>query len=423
LFIQGARLADPSGSCFVEDILIQDGIVQKTGLFTPPKNVLKINAGGLVCLPGLVDMHVHLREPGQTHKEDMVSGSRAAAAGGVTALLAMPNTIPPCDSPEAVRFVTRRGASLPVRVYQAAAASKGLAGEQLNDFSVLKAAGAIAVSDDGRPLPDAGIMKQALIHAKAAGLPFLSHCEDFSLSRGGLVNEGEISRILNVPGFGNDGEAVCVARDVAVAECNSLPVHICHVSTAESVNIIRSAKARGVSVTCETAPHYFTLTEDLLLSRDADYRMNPPLRTRRDMKAVLAAITDGTIDALATDHAPHSPAEKADFFSAPNGVIGLETLLAVSYTRLVKPGHITLWRLAELTSQAPSKILRLPFAGIKPGAPADFCLFDPDWEFTVEPEKSRSKSRNTPFKGMTFFGKVKYTICRGKVVFDSEHKF
>ena len=419
--VRGARVIDPSREIDgVLDVLIRDGRIAEIApaIHAPEAEVLE--AGGLVCAPGLVDMHVHLRDPGQTYKEDIHTGCSAAAAGGVTSLACMPNTTPVCDNPAVIGDIVERVASAPARVYPVAAVTASLGGERLTDFAALKAAGAVAVSDDGRPVPTAGRMLEAMEKAAALSLPVLSHCEDLSLTRGGIMNEGAVSAALGVPGISRAAEETATAREIALAAATGLPVHICHVSTQGSVALLRDARRRGVPVTGETAPHYFLLTDELLRSRDADYRMNPPLRTEDDRRAVIEGLKDGTLTAIATDHAPHSPEDKADFLHAPNGSIGMETSLAAGITALVVPGCLSLSRLIWLMSTEPARLLGIPGGTFCPGAPADIVLFDPGAEWTVDPGALHGKSRNTPFKGMKLRGRVRHTLLGGKTVYTAE---
>jgi dihydroorotase len=421
--IRGCRLVrpgfdEPEGPV---DLLLRDGrvaAVAQAGAL-PAAGAEQLEAHGLCAAPGLVDMHVHLRDPGQTEKEDIESGCRAAAAGGVTSLAAMPNTSPAIDTPELVRYEKEKAGRCGggVRVYPIAAATKGLAGGQPADYGALRAAGAVAFSDDGRPVKDAAMMLAAMRGAAANGSFVISHCEEPSLVHGGIINEGAISRELRVPGVPAAAEELQVAREAVLAGAAGLPVHIAHVSTAASVAIIREAKRLGVRITCETCPHYFSLDETLLRGRDADFRMNPPLRTRADVEAVIAGLKDGTIDAIVTDHAPHTPREKADFEKAPNGAAGLETSLAAGITYLVRPGHLTLGALLRKMSLAPARILGIDAGRLVPGAPADIVLFDPERRWKVEPEKFRSKARNSPFKGRELYGRVEMTLAGGNVIY------
>ena len=400
-----------------QDIYIEDGAVKEISFLINRDADEIIEAEGLLCGPGIVDMHVHMRDPGQTHKEDMFTMSAAAAAGGVTTVLAMPNTDPPVSSVEVLDDIINRAKGTDINILQSACVTEGMKGERLSDCAALKEAGAVAFSDDGRPVENAGIMLQALKEAAALDVPVLSHAEDLNIVNGGIMNEGEISRKLGVKGIDRASEDASTAREMALASASGCGIHICHVSTRGSVAIIRDAKRRGVKITCETAPHYFTLTDESLLSRDADYRMNPPLREREDVAAVIKGIADGTIDVLATDHAPHTSQEKADFEKAPNGIIGLETLLPISYTNLVRAGHIDIFRLFEMLTYNPASILRMAANRFNEGDRADFVLFDPHEQFKVDVNKLHGKSINTAFKNMSFYGTVKITICGGRIIY------
>ncbi len=419
--IKNATVVSPAdGLNGVCDILIEDGKIAAVGNDLTAERV--IDASGLTAVPGLVDMHVHLRDPGQTAKEDILTGCRAAAAGGVTSLLAMPNTNPTTDSPETVRCILDKAKNADARVYVAASVTKGLKSEEPTDLDALKAAGAVGLSDDGRPVVNTAYLRNAMNRAPKLGMTVVAHCEDLFLADGGKINEGEISAQLGVKGIPAAAEDCGTAREIALAAADNVPIHICHVSTATSVELIRDAKRRGVQVTAETAPHYFSLTEKELLKRDADYRMNPPLRTEKDVQAITEGLLDGTLDAVATDHAPHTVEEKSDFVKAPNGSIGMETSFGVSYTYLVKTGLMTLSQLVEKMSLNPAKILGIPAGTLAVGANADIALIDTNEEWTVDVEKLHGKSKNTPFKGMTLTGKVKMTILGGKAVFESEVK-
>ncbi len=418
LLIRGARIVDPANSRDeIGDILISEGKIAAVGGQLCCDGALEINAAGLIAAPGLVDLHVHLRDPGFTEKEDILTGCKAAAAGGVTSLLCMPNTSPIADSPETVRYILEKAASADARVYVAAAITKGLKSEELCDLKALKAAGATALSDDGRPVVNTELMAEAMRLAPQLGLKVMSHCEDLFLSAGGKLNEGAVSAQLGVKGVPAAAEDCGTAREIALAAAYHVPVHICHVSTKTSVALIRSAKQRGVPVTAETAPHYFALTEAELLGRDADYRMSPPLRTEEDRLAVVQALTDGTIDAIATDHAPHTPQEKADFLTAPNGSIGMETSLAAGITYLVNRQSITINELINLMSAAPAKLLGIPAGTLSRGAAGDLVLFDPAQRWIVDVNRLHGRSKNAVFKGKELTGKVKLTVCRGRIVY------
>ncbi len=421
LLIRGSTLIDPSQDRMEKaDIRIRKGVVAAVADQLPVDDAELLQADGLYCAPGLVDIHVHLRDPGQTHKEDIFSGCVAAAAGGVTSVVCMPNTNPPVDDPSIVQSILEKSVRADAHVYPVGTITRGLQGQELTDFAILKKAGVCALSDDGKPVPTAGLMAAALKKAAAVGLPVLSHSEDRELAGNGIMHEGRVSVELGVPGIPAQAEEVAIAREIRLAAETGCPVHICHVSTAGSVALLREAKAKGIPVTAETAPHYFTLTHDALRTRDADYRMNPPLRTAADVRAVIHGLQDGTLSIIATDHAPHTAEEKADFNTAPNGSVGLETSLAVGITSLVVPGHLTLMQLLRCMSTAPAQLMGFKAGSLRTGMPADMVLFDPNEQWTVQPEQLRGKSHNTPFKGMTLTGKVKATILGGKIVYLEE---
>ena len=413
--IENARIIDPQNNIDkIGDVYI------KNGVFSEPfqdENTVTIDGTGLCAVPGLVDLHVHLRDPGQTQKEDIISGCKAAAAGGVTSLLAMPNTIPAVDTPETVQYILEKAKNADAHVYVVGAITHDLKSQKPTDIQALYNAGISALSDDGRPVENTAFMVNAMKKANELNIPVTAHCEDAYLA-GGKVNEGKMSEILEVKGMPAAAEDTGTAREIALAAAYDLPIHICHVSTATSAAMIKDAKKRGVKVTAETAPHYITLTEDVLSKRDADYRMNPPLRTEKDRLAMIEGLLDGTIDAIATDHAPHTVEEKSDFVNAPNGSIGMETSFAACYTVLVKSGLMTVSQLVDKMSCTPAKILHINAGSLSIGKPADIMLFSPDEEWTVSPDMLHGKSKNTPFKNMTLTSKVKLTICSGKIVFN-----
>ncbi len=416
LLLKSCLTADTEyGVC---DILVKNGIIARiAGNIPNENNWREINCEGLHALPGLFDMHVHFRDPGQTAKEDIISGAHAAAAGGITGAVCMPNTSPPADSPEIIKYMLDKAKTASIKLYPAGCVTKGLAGNELCDFKALKEAGCAAVSDDGKPVKSAALMAKAMKEAHIAGLPILSHCEDLDIISGGIINKGEISEKLGVKGMDRLSEDTITSRETVIAADNKTPIHVCHVSTKESVRIIRDAVKSGAPVTCETCPHYFFFTEDKLLSRDADYRMNPPLRTSEDVKAIIEGVCDGTINCIVTDHAPHTAAEKSDFLKAPNGVVGLETSLAAALTAFYHTGLLPLSRIVELMCINPRKILSIPGGELKEGEAADICLADLNEEWIVDPEKLHSKSKNTCFKGVKLKGKVKYTILDGNIVY------
>lgn len=403
------------------DMLIADGMIAKIGMALTDAADLIIDGSRLTALPGLFDMHVHLRDPGQTHKEDILTGAAAALAGGVTGVACMPNTTPAIDSVETVRYIIEKAVQTGVEVHPVGCITKGLKGETMCDYAALKQAGICAVSDDGRPVECAETMRRALIQANELSLPVISHCEDLSIIDGGIVNHGLASESLGVKGMDRASEDYITAREIILAASADVPIHIAHVSTYGSVEIIRQAKAHGVKVTCETCPHYFLMTEKAVLCGDADYRMNPPLRTEQDRRAVLEGVLDGTIDCIVTDHAPHAPEEKADFSHAPNGVIGMETSLAASL-KLVHAGLLTLPQLVERMADNPRRILRLPQVRVAVGESANLTLVDLNYVWTVEPQKMHSKARNVIWKGKTLMGKPVYTITDGVVRYqDTEY--
>ncbi len=373
--------------------------------------------GGLAALPALCDIHVHFRDPGQTHKEDILTGCAAAAAGGVTAVACMPNTKPACDSAEIAQYMIDKAVPTGVKVYPVCTITKGMNGGELADFDEYASAGIRIISDDGRPVENAEYMRRALELSRDNGMLVASHCEDLAIINGGIINKGEISEKLGVKGMDRASEDSITAREIALADSCGARIHICHVSTKGSVEIIRDAKKRGVKVTCETAPHYFMLTHEMLLARDADFRMNPPLREESDRLAVLEGVLDGTIDCIVTDHAPHAPEEKADFEKAPNGVVGLETSFAASLTALYHTGKATVQNIVTLMSAAPRRILGIDEAKIEKGAPAEFIIADLDRVWRVDPDKFASKSRNSVFKGKKLKGKVLMTVSEGNIIY------
>ena len=419
LVIKNGKVVDPSQALDqVTDLKIEDGMIAEIGEGLSGDHIL--DASGLAVMPGLVDMHVHLRDPGLTYKEDILTGCRAASAGGITSVACMPNTSPVTDSGEVLEYIRRKAKDASARVYPVAAMTKGMLGKQLNDFGEMKQAGAVAVSDDGRPVENGAMMMNTLIAAQRSGILPISHCEDLSIIDGGIINDGAVSRVLGVKGMNRASEDSVTAREIALAAATGTRIHIAHVSTEGSVALVRDAKARGVQVTAETCPHYFMLTEQELLKKDANYRMNPPLREERDKFAVLCGILDGTIDCIVTDHAPHAAEEKADFFKAPNGVVGLETSFAASLTALVHTGKLTLSQLVERMSLRPARLLGIPAGTLQAGMPADIAIANLDEQWTVVPERLHSKSKNTVFAGKTFTGKIKYTLLQGRIVYKNE---
>ena len=425
MLIANARILDPSCEPpvdFIGDILIEGDRIIKVGSNLAQTKIAQgaqhIDASGLCAAPGFLDIHVHLRDPGFTHKEDIITGCKAAAAGGVTGVCCMPNTKPVTDSEEVLSYILDKAKDADARVYPIASITKGMLGQELNDIAALHACGAVAVSDDGRPVENGGMMLKALKEAYKAGVPVISHCEDLTIIDGGIINEGRISKELGVKGMDRASEDSITAREIVLAESSDTAIHIAHVSTKGSVQLIREAKARGVKVTCETAPHYMMMTDELLLSYNANFRMNPPLREQEDCDAIVEGVLDGTIDAIVTDHAPHAAEEKANFLKAPNGIVGLETSFAAACTVLVHQCGMSLLDLVKLMSTNPANLLRLPGGTLREGSFADIVLFDPDRSWTVDAEKLHSKSKNTPFDGLELTGRVVRTILGGKTVFE-----
>lgn len=423
LLIKQGRLVDPVGGIGgIMDILIENGKVSIIGSDLREPDAQVIDAQGLVVSAGLVDMHVHLREPGFEYKETIETGCAAAARGGVTSIACMPNTKPVIDTPELVAFVLEQAKkACGVHVLPIAAVSVGQQGKALTDAEALAHAGAVALSDDGVPVQDANLVRDALIKARRQRLPVLSHCEDAGMVCNYAVNEGVVSRRLGIPGRPAIAEELMVMRDAMLAEETGGAVHICHVSTARSVDIVRQYKKKGVHITCETCPQYFTLTEDEVLTQGTMARVNPPLRTRKDVEAIIAGLQDGTIDAIVTDHAPHSAEEKArPLTEAPSGMVGLETSLAVSLTALYHTGKLDLSALLRKMTVTPARILGVDKGRLALGSDGDAVIFDPNEEWIVDPEQFASKGRNTPFGGRRLKGRVKYTIASGKVIYQDQ---
>jgi dihydroorotase len=423
MLIRGGRVVDPSqGTDAVLDVLLAGGTVARVGEgIEAPEGAEVVDAAGLVVAPGLIDVHVHLREPGQEHKETIRSGARAAAAGGFTAVVAMPNTDPPIDSPAAVGFVRAAGLRADgARVYPSGCITMGQAGEQLTEFGELIGAGAVCVTDDGRPVGNAGMMRMALEYAQTFDLTVAVHAEELALSRGGSMNEGIVATRLGLTGIPNIAEDVMIARDLMLAELTGGRLHIQHVATRGGVQMIRAAKERGIRVTAEGSPHHFTLTDEAVGSYRTNAKMNPPLRSEADRDAVREGVANGTLDVIATDHAPHHYDEKEQAFEdAPNGIVGLETALGLAYTELVESGLLSLNGLVERMSCAPARALSLPGGTLREGSVADVTVFDPRREWTVVPGAFLSKSRNTPFGGRTLRCRAVLTVVGGLAVWSA----
>lgn len=419
ILLKGIRAIDAEND-FIADIYIADGKIKHVADSIEMKADIEIDGTGLAVMPSFFDMHVHFRDPGFTHKEDVITGCNAALAGGVTGVLCMPNTKPPVDNPETVKYIIDKAEDTGVEVYPVGCITNGMCGKELCDYDELKQSGVLAVSDDGRPVENAEQMREALEKSNDNGLLVISHCEDLSIINGGIMNKGEMSEKLGVKGMDRVSEDMITAREIILAKSVNSRIHIAHVSTEGSTEIIRQSKKAGVKVTCETCPHYFLLTDEKLAARDADFRMNPPLRTADDVKAIIDGIVDGTIDCIVTDHAPHTAEEKADFEKAPNGVVGLETSFAAALTGLYHTGKVSLNKIVELMSVNPRKLLGLPFISIKDDETADLVIADLNKEWIVEPGKLHSKSHNTVFKGMTLKGKPIMTISKGEIRYENK---
>jgi dihydroorotase len=422
LLVQGGHVVSPGDGLDADlDILIENGVVREIAPHISAPQAESVQARGQIVSPGFVDLHVHLREPGGEVSETLESGLAAAVAGGFTSVCPMPNTLPVNDAPEATRALIEKAGHIGLaRVFPIAAVSMGSQGEALADLRALLDAGAVAFSDDGRPVKTAKLMRLALEEVKGSGVPIIDHCEDLSLSAGGTINEGLAAERLGLRGIPNSAEDVCVARDLVLAEATGAHVHIAHLSTAGAVEMVRSAKRRGVRVTCEVTPHHFTLTDEAVAPYGTHAKMNPPLRSRRDVEAVQEGLADGTIDAIATDHAPHAAElKRRPLAEAPFGVIGLETALSLALMKFVHAGRTTLARLVTLLSSNPASIIHpAPTLGrLHVGSAADITVFDVSREWTYEADRGRSKSRNSPFDGWLLRGVVTATIVGGKTVY------
>lgn len=421
LHIVGGHVVDPhSGRDETGDVYAVDGRFVASLTTSQRKTAKQIDATGLVVCPGLVDIHVHFRDPGQTHKETIASGSRAAAAGGFTTVVCMPNTAPVCDNAGTIQFikdaVTRDAV---IRVYPSGCLTLGMNGGQMAPIGSLKRAGVVAVTDDGRCIQSNELMRRVLEYAAMFELPVFDHCQDASLTEGAVMNEGDVSLKLGLHGWPAAAEDIIVMRNAILSHYTGAHVHLQHISSAHAVDLIRSAKAMGTRITAEATPHHLALTDESLLGYDTNFKMNPPLRTEDDRQALLRGIIDGTIDCIATDHAPHTDYEKdVEFDHAPNGIIGLETSLAVCLETLVNPGLISLAALIDLMTRKPAELCGLEAGTLAPGAPADITLFDPDHSWVYQPENSYSKSQNSPWNGKTMTGRVKTTIIGGQAVYE-----
>jgi dihydroorotase len=426
LLIEGGRVVDPArGVDGLLDVLIEDekirALAPGLGAGRASEYARVIDARGLVVVPGLIDMHVHLREPGNEEEETIASGAAAAAAGGFTSVAAMPNTDPAVDNEAAAEFQLSQGRrAAKARVYPIGAITKGRKGDELAEMGGMVRGGAVGFSDDGSPVRNPEVMRRGLLYAKMFDKVVIDHAEDPDLAGKGVMHAGLVSMVLGLAGKSSASEEVMVARDITLAEITGGRLHIAHVSTRGSVELVRRAKARGIKVTAEAAPHHFSLTDEAVRSFDPNFKMNPPLRTADDVQAILDGLRDGTIDAIASDHAPHSRESKqVEFQDAPNGVIGLETNVPIAYTRLVEERGFSLARLVELMSVGPAKILGIPGGSLAPGTPADVTILDLETPWVVSQDGFRSKSRNSPFHGWQVRGRAAYTLVSGRVIHES----
>jgi dihydroorotase len=422
LVIQNGRLIDPHQS--IEDhrdILIEHGRVARIDEHISDPDAEQFDASGCIVAPGFIDLHVHLREPGQEYKETIETGAQAAAAGGFTSVCAMPNTTPVNDHAAVTRYIIDQAREKAVvNVFPVGAITHQSNGESLAEIGEMVAAGAVAISDDGRPVMNANVMRRAMEYARQLGIPIIDHCQDVHLSSGGVMHEGFYSTMLGLRGMPAAAEAVQVARDILLAEETGARVHIAHLSTAGSLELVRRAKQKGLPVTCEVTPHHFTLTDEAVVGYDTNTKMSPPLRTQHDVERLIEGIADGTVDAIATDHAPHHHDEKMlEFDQAPFGIIGLETAVSLALDRLVQAGHISPVRLVQLMSANPANIVGIDRGALNIGAVADVTIIDLHRTMTVDRNRFKSKSRNSPFHGWTLNGAVRATIVAGKIVYQA----
>ncbi len=422
LLIKNGRVLNPSnGQDCVTDLLIRDGSIAEISPQISESADREINAAGCFVMPGFIDLHVHLRDPGFEYKETVATGAAAAARGGFTTIVAMPNTKPAADNPDVIRYVHNKAQSTSkVNVLQAGAVTQKMAGEQLSDIEGMVQAGSPAISEDGKSVMNASLMQQAMRIANQLDIPVLSHCEEKTLLHGGVVNDDENAAKNGLPGISNLVENMIAVRDVMLAKDTGAKLHLCHCSTKESVEIVKLARERGVRISAEACPHHFTLSSDDMVPGDTNFKMNPPLRTREDVQALREGLRDGIIDVIATDHAPHSQSDKNDsMLRAPFGIIGLETAAALAYTELVLGGYLTPMQMAERMSFRPAQVLGLDKGSIEPGKPADIVIFDPEKTYEIHAADFASKSRNTPFHGRRVTGAVRATIAGGEVIYQS----
>ncbi len=423
LLIRNGRVIDPASNVdMTADILVENGIVSKVMPQIQDQADQQINAEGCYVMPGFIDLHVHLRDPGQEHKETVVTGAAAAARGGYTTIVAMPNTKPVVDNADVVNYVHNKAKNMAkVNILQAGAITKKMEGMQLADIEQMVLAGSPAVSEDGKSVMNAYLLREAMQLAKKLDIPVLSHCEDRNLLNGGVVNDDENAKKCGLPGISNSVEDVIAMRDVMLAKDTGAKLHLCHCSTKDSVEIVRAAKEKNVRITAEVCPHHFTLSSDDIIPGDTNYKMNPPLRKREDVEALRQGLKEGIMDVIATDHAPHAKEEKNDsMLRAPFGIVGLETAAALTYTELVLSGCLSVMQMAEKMSLNPARVIGLDKGSLEPGKAADLVIFDPHKTYKIEASQFASKSRNTPFNGREVTGAVRATIVGGEIVYQAD---
>lgn len=423
ILIKNGRLINPSENLDkVMDIFVEDGIIKEKAESIEKQADTVIDAAGCYVMPGLIDLHVHFRDPGLTYKEDIETGSKAAAKGGFTTVCCMPNTKPVVDNVETVKYIIEKGEKTGLtNVLPVGAVTKNMAGVEITDVEELKKAGICAISEDGKSVMNSGVYRKAMKNAAKANVPVLAHCEDINLVEGGVINLGDKSSELGVKGISNAVEDVIAMRDIMLAKETGATLHLCHCSTKDSVEMVKRAKEEGIKVTAEVCPHHFSMCSDDITSNDGNFKMNPPLRAREDMEALIKGLQDDIMDVISTDHAPHSAEEKAkDLEHAPFGIVGLETSVALTVTNLVKKGYLTPMQMAAKMSYNPAKVLGIPKGTLDEGKIADITIIDPDKEYTIDENTFESKGKNTPFDGYKVSGEVEYTILNGKVVYSNK---
>ncbi|WP_302153952.1 dihydroorotase [Eubacterium ventriosum] len=423
ILIKNGRLINPSENLDkVMDIFVEDGIIKEKAETIDRQADTVIDAAGCYVMPGLIDLHVHFRDPGLTYKEDIETGSKAAAKGGFTTVCCMPNTKPVVDNVETVKYIIEKGEKTGLtNVLPVGAVTKNMAGVEITDVEELKKAGICAISEDGKSVMNSGVYRKAMKNAAKANVPVLAHCEDINLVEGGVINLGDKSSELGVKGISNAVEDVIAMRDIMLAKETGATLHLCHCSTKDSVEMVKRAKEEGIKVTAEVCPHHFSMCSDDITSNDGNFKMNPPLRAREDMEALIKGLQDDIMDVISTDHAPHSAEEKAkDLEHAPFGIVGLETSVALTVTNLVKKGYLTPMQMAAKMSYNPAKVLGIPKGTLDEGKIADITIIDPDKEYTIDVNTFESKGKNTPFDGYKVSGEVEYTILNGKVVYSNK---